>query len=209
MNVSPLPANTDEDVYCPECDYNLRGLYGDPLACPECGSSHPWGDLRFPVDLIWSQVDRLESLPTGNVAWMFAALGGGLLALSSLPMWTAGVALVVTGTGWIRSTSGLARACRHRPGWRVMLVEMHAAALLLTGTWVAAVVALRFWTTPGSDLIAVLLAMAAFVFGLLGRVVYRDARRRLLRVRRMTAVALAKGEGSSWESIGDGSEATH
>ena len=26
-----------EDLACPKCEYNLRGLYGDVVSCPECG----------------------------------------------------------------------------------------------------------------------------------------------------------------------------
>jgi hypothetical protein len=32
-----------DDLYCPECDYNLRGLTGE--RCPECGSALDWARL--------------------------------------------------------------------------------------------------------------------------------------------------------------------
>ncbi|MCG8509202.1 MAG: hypothetical protein MI741_08225, partial [Rhodospirillales bacterium] len=32
------PINTlERDLACPNCDYNLRGLPGPVVACPECG----------------------------------------------------------------------------------------------------------------------------------------------------------------------------
>ena len=30
----------DEDLYCLSCGYNVRGLTGNPIRCPECGDSN-------------------------------------------------------------------------------------------------------------------------------------------------------------------------
>ena len=40
---SPLPRGLDEDLPCPQCQYNLRGL--TLPRCPECGFTFNWSDL--------------------------------------------------------------------------------------------------------------------------------------------------------------------
>src|SRR6185369_16048420 len=46
--ISPLsgaaPQGIDQDVLCPLCDYNLRGL--TEARCPECGYRTTWDELR-------------------------------------------------------------------------------------------------------------------------------------------------------------------
>lgn len=44
--VAPKPPGLDEDVTCPKCEYNLRGL--TLPRCPECGFTFEWSDVpRF------------------------------------------------------------------------------------------------------------------------------------------------------------------
>jgi hypothetical protein len=38
------PSVIDRDLHCSACGYNLRGLSGDPVACPECGADTPLSD---------------------------------------------------------------------------------------------------------------------------------------------------------------------
>ena len=45
---SPMPPDAGEDLRCPLCDYNLRGLV-EPR-CPECGHAFDWAELRFRRD---------------------------------------------------------------------------------------------------------------------------------------------------------------
>ena len=87
------------DVACPECEYNLRGLTGDPVACPECGGrfavsrlltmrwTKPWYKApRFnsacgpPAGLLVGLV--LSSVTAGLVSG--PAVGGGA-AVAALP----------------------------------------------------------------------------------------------------------------------------
>ena len=37
------------DVFCLNCGYNLRGLTGDPVRCPECGHSNPLAEAVLPA----------------------------------------------------------------------------------------------------------------------------------------------------------------
>jgi len=38
-------AENRRDIACPGCDYNLRGLRGDVVTCPECGATCDIGQL--------------------------------------------------------------------------------------------------------------------------------------------------------------------
>lgn len=43
LSSPPSAAGLDEDLHCPECRYNLRGL--TVPRCPECGYTFTWDDL--------------------------------------------------------------------------------------------------------------------------------------------------------------------
>jgi hypothetical protein len=54
------PRFLDRDLYCLKCGYNLRGLSGDPVRCPECGYDNPIADVEIPADLIAAQLKKME-----------------------------------------------------------------------------------------------------------------------------------------------------
>ena len=58
MATEPAPA-LDRDLYCLTCGYNLRGLSGDPVRCPECGNLNPIGDVEIPAEIITKQLRRM------------------------------------------------------------------------------------------------------------------------------------------------------
>ena len=59
----PAPRSLDIDLYCLSCGYNLRGLSGDPINCPECGSLNPVGDVEIPAPIIAEQLRKMETSP--------------------------------------------------------------------------------------------------------------------------------------------------
>jgi hypothetical protein len=69
----------DEDVRCPECEYNLRGL--TVPRCPECG---------LPFD--WSDIARFRTYPgvglqlTRTDITLFIAVGLAMLIMAVLSM---------------------------------------------------------------------------------------------------------------------------
>lgn len=56
----------DADIFCPLCEYNLRGLA--TARCPECGATFDWADLRDPARRIHPFL--FEHHPERNV-WSF------------------------------------------------------------------------------------------------------------------------------------------
>jgi hypothetical protein len=71
MTDSPL----DEDVHCPLCNYNLRGLA--EARCPECGGQFTWDELRDPTKRLHPYL--FEHHPDRNIWSFFRTLRGGLL----------------------------------------------------------------------------------------------------------------------------------
>ena len=41
------------DIACPNCEYNLRGILGDPVVCPECGNAYSVSKL---LELRWNKL---------------------------------------------------------------------------------------------------------------------------------------------------------
>src|SRR5437867_9803555 len=67
-------ASDREDVRCPLCDYNLRGL-SEPR-CPECGYQFVWDEVLDPARRKHPYL--FEHHPEANVASFFRTLLGGL-----------------------------------------------------------------------------------------------------------------------------------
>jgi hypothetical protein len=58
----------DQDLYCLTCGYNLRGLSGDPLRCPECGNPNDLGTAAIPAEMIRRAMRGMETGWRSNVS---------------------------------------------------------------------------------------------------------------------------------------------
>jgi hypothetical protein len=65
----------DQDVLCPLCNYNLRGLA--EARCPECGGQFNWDELRDPAKRLHPYL--FEHHPARKIWSLFRTLRGGLL----------------------------------------------------------------------------------------------------------------------------------
>jgi len=75
MTSTTVEASADEQLICPLCDYDLRGLV-DPR-CPECGYAFTWDELRDPTRRLHPYL--FEHHPERNI-WSFRkTLLGSLL----------------------------------------------------------------------------------------------------------------------------------
>lgn len=81
MSESPATTSTavphDEDLHCPLCEYNLRGL--EQPRCPECGYQFDWDELRRTTRE--THPFLFESHPERNVRSFFATLLHGVRAV--------------------------------------------------------------------------------------------------------------------------------
>jgi hypothetical protein len=202
------------DLYCLECGYNLRGLSGDPVRCPECAFLNPIGDVEIPAPIISKQLRRMETAPAASVL-------GFLFLLPLLGLWAAiiddGVwldadAIVCVGVPtfgslltWIVGAYRFRSSCLGRPGWLATLLRYQLIALLLVAVigivfgCAACVVKLSSGPVAAYDrlaayalggLAAFLLVLAVILRGL--RPVHRWLKAPMEQLQRQVAVRLAR-----------------
>ncbi|MCK6484824.1 MAG: hypothetical protein HUU22_08215 [Phycisphaerae bacterium] len=108
------------DTVCLRCGYNLRGLSGDPVRCPECGSLNPRDDVRVRDEEISRELLAMET-------WPAACVGATLLFLAmtglSVALWIAGmefrpfvIAALATIGLWVWGYRRYRAACQEAPG---------------------------------------------------------------------------------------------
>lgn len=136
-------AALDRDLYCLQCGYNLRGLSGDPVRCPECAYMNPIGDVEIPAPEIRKQIRKMETSPALCVAAVLLGVplnaGFALLLLDAVRTgsgnWPAyvwvGCAAEMAPLVWIFSAWRFRASCLRRPGWGAALIAYHWWGLLL------------------------------------------------------------------------------
>ena len=80
------------ELYCLTCGYNLRGLSGDPVRCPECGELNDLGSVHIPANLIKRALLNMETAPTLCTACALATII--LVALLTMTPWKSSVGTV-------------------------------------------------------------------------------------------------------------------
>lgn len=186
----PPNAAIDEDLFCLTCGYNLRGLSGDPVRCPECGKHTDLGTALIPAALIRKALTDLETAPTMTVAGsllLSAALG--ILAYSALlyapPIAVFSLVGIVAGIAlWAWGSATTRRACAGAPGWHHIILEFHLITFLCAGVPFL-LVCVANW--PG--VVVVILSLAAVLLGLRR---YPAARIRREGLQRDAAVRIAR-----------------
>jgi len=203
-NAEPTaPAPLDEDLYCLTCAYNLRGLSGDPVRCPECGDAHTLELLRAPAWAIRYAVGRMETAPTTCVALAAAAtlcfgtawfLDGPGRGRPSTIVGTAALGLLCL-MCWPIACWHVRRAFSAQPGWTSIVSGFHLAAGLCT-LWYP--LALSYFIVASRTPVAfrrgtgwMILALAAGALWL-GLRVYRRARRLLAVIQRREVLRIVE-----------------
>jgi len=111
----PVPVSdgwrVDRDIACPTCEYNLRGLLGPVLNCPECGQRVDVIELATRRwDKPWYRAPGYNfiSLPA---AWVLLSLvllfcSGAFVAAQARPVSVMGSALLITIVTWMVALLG-------------------------------------------------------------------------------------------------------
>ncbi|MCK4341416.1 MAG: hypothetical protein KAY37_06805 [Phycisphaerae bacterium] len=135
----------DRDLYCLTCGYNLRGLSGDPLRCPECGHLNPVGDVEIPAEIITQRLRKMETSPALCVGAMLFGVPLQVAFWSELwielhSRWFALDSLVSLGIPafglvfvWVLFAARFRSSCLGKPGWVGALAKYHFYGLLFGG----------------------------------------------------------------------------
>lgn len=187
---APPDPSLNEDLYCLECGYNLRGLSGDPRRCPECGHLNPLSELTIPAETIRAHLTKLESAPTFAITCTLLLALGALSALAR--GYVCAVILLFAGVvGLLASVTTFGQNSRWKPGWIGVLAWFYfVGACMFIPLFVGVIIVIAF--TPFGAYAALYVIAMALIVGILVRPLYRAARRRLLELQRATAVELAK-----------------
>jgi hypothetical protein len=174
-NVQDPAGPLDIDLHCLHCGYNLRGLPGDPVRCPECFHENARADLLCPPAEVQRRVRKMHRYAD------FCVLVGFLIVIALV---SAAVqrepsclvcGLVVLPVVWAVSAIMFERACLSQAGWLGILLRTSVYGVLWAiGSIVClALTALAAWVLFGSDarsvfgipLFWVLVAIVAIVGG--------------------------------------------
>jgi len=197
----------EDELYCVQCGYNLRGLAGDPRCCPECGHANPLHVLLFPAKRIQAQLRRLESAPTACFAAVLTFVVGVLIVVLarrsagiSGPHVFGGLLICVGLVTWPIAAQAFARSCLHCPEWKRTLFQFHVHAAVIHAVGIVTVVGscflpmfsiMRRSLVPGGPPVVFIAIVLAWIVGIwLIRRHYRRARTELARLQRAVAVEM-------------------
>jgi hypothetical protein len=204
----------DEDLYCLKCGYNLRGLTGAIVRCPECGSDNPVAGIDVPENFINAATKKLKkdlasataalliALPFQIAFWwiLFALFAGGRFA----DPWSL-LCLAVPAFGgaglWLYSCVRFRQTCMDDRDWLKTLVLHHLWMLAQVVPSIGAI-ALMFWialSSFGSNPINIVpVALITIAIGGLVAMFLRWSNQRVrayvLKQHRTTIVSLARTE---------------
>ena len=199
LKSSAAADSIDEDLYCLHCGYNLRGLSGNSIRCPECGNLNDRTVIIVPASYIRHELRKMETAPSVCVGASLVAL---LIATPMLILREPISALVVAapfGIIWWIAYRRVQSVFNDRLGWRAVIRDFHLA----TACWVAAIFWLIFLLislrrTTSNPILYLSYVVVVGLFPL-GMYIYRNAQERIDRLQRRKAVATAQ-EYLQWHS---------
>lgn len=219
----PAAIAIDFDLFCLTCGYNLRGLIGDPVRCPECGAMNGVAEPIVPDAMVEVEATKMARLPHYAFYLMFVTF---LLIAILFLAWELApcVAYPAILLGGLAFTVVLISqdACVGQPGWLRCVMRYWICALIEVGILVAgAVVAImQRATNPGGQYAGYVFLASMAMAWLVDRVLLSRADRNMRQFFRKPAFFVVKrklhersrasGSASVWnfESQSDSTSAT-
>ncbi len=197
----------DQDLFCLVCGYNLRGLSGDPVRCPECGSPNDLGKAAIPVQMIQRALRDMETSPSACAGFAFAAIvfSTPFLLTANFAYPCTMMVMVPSVIAWIPFYFRMKRVYDNQRGWRGILLRFHMATFLCASgvplIWTLAFLANNTASRVDAPMIAAVggLAIIFLVFGLR---LYRSARNEIAAMQREAAVRVAREALRLWTTRG-------
>jgi hypothetical protein len=146
-------AALDIDLYCLNCGYNLRGLSGNPIRCPECFHENARADLHCPPAEVQRRVRRMHRWADFCVLVAFLIIISLVSAALQRELSCLACGMVVLPVVWAGSAIMFERACLSQAGWLGILLRasMYGALWAIGSTVCLALTALAAWALFGSD----------------------------------------------------------
>jgi len=147
-------APLDIDLYCLNCGYNLRGLPGDPVRCPECFHENARADLLCPPDEVQRRVRRMHRYADFCVviSFLFVASLIGAAAAREPACLVCGI--LALPMAWGICVTHFKNACLSEPGWSRTLLRINAYGLawVVSSAVFLSLIGLATWFLLGSKL---------------------------------------------------------
>lgn len=154
-----MPDDFTEHVHgCPACGYNLLGIPGDPLRCPECGTVTARADLWAPFvntsralsTLLWLAVASLAAAVLVVLLALYMALAGSLSASTDKAI--AAIIAVVAALAWAVLARAFGRRCEPGSRWALLLLQLYfryvtffIGLCLAAGAWMFVLHTIAAW----------------------------------------------------------------
>lgn len=131
---------------CVNCGYNLRGLHGDPVTCPECGFVSPRKKPRELKARVARRVATVGSPLTLAIACCLCFVwGGAVIAMGFIRI--GGATCIACAGLWCACIWWFRRRCESHPAWRGIALRFHVATLAVVA--VGGLICFLVWNRQG------------------------------------------------------------
>lgn len=186
------------DLFCLTCGYNLRGLFGDPVRCPECGSTNDLGSALVPAHYIRNVLRAMEEAPAQCLCVsLFGLVIVPLVIVIPWPNFLPSL-VVVPGmiAGWLWAFFHTRRVFGGRRGWQRIVWDFHLVALLFLSffplVWLGSMLNLHVMLRVRWSSYLWICGIVGFVLLLVGLRTYLVTRRRIAELQREEAIRQVK-----------------
>lgn len=144
-----------KELLCRECGYDLQGAAGDPVRCPECGTTSSLAGLMVAEPRIDAALAKLEDFPVICVACALIAMAVFALDMLVATPWSRIPVASLIMVCWLLLVFRYARASSWGQGWHQILIVFHLIGILGVGfslfVWWSAILLLLmyFVDAPG------------------------------------------------------------
>lgn len=191
----PAASAIDFDLFCLTCGYNLRGLIGDPVLCPECGAMNGVAEPIVPSAMIIAETSMMEGVPRYALLFALVLISLGTLAALVPEIFPcAGTILILLPLLFGLVALMFRDDCRAQPGWFSCLLAYWCSSAVLVSAPIAVVCCAAHWSDTHQYELKLLSAMCATTLPIwIGhRLLYEPVLNKMRLLLRETAIERAR-----------------
>lgn len=129
------------DLFCLDCGYNLRGLSGETIRCPECGAVNSADVLEFPSAQIRTYLRKLEGALSNCIIVLLVAVPLALYCMARPGIWNISALALLT-LIWRLLINRFRHLCNGRSGWMHGIFRYQLMGLIACVTVISVVVSI-------------------------------------------------------------------